>query len=65
MPENAAATPPPPILFDREKAKAMSMGALRRLATDLKTDLSSAQIAAANRQTLLNAIERATRKEKE
>ncbi len=43
----------------------MSMGALRRLATDLKTDLSSAQIAAANRQTLLNAIERATRKEKE
>ncbi len=65
MPENAAATSPPPSLFDREKAKAMSMGALRRLATDLKTDLSSAQIAAANRQTLLNAIERATRKEKE
>ncbi|SDF27080.1 BMC domain-containing protein [Desulfovibrio legallii] len=65
QPPSAAITPETPPAFDREKTKTMSMSALRRLATELETDLSSAQIAAANRQTLLNAIERATRKEKE
>lgn len=51
--------------YDPEKCKTMSMNKLRQLAKDMKVDLSREQIASSNRQTLMNAIDRAARKEKE
>ncbi|CAK7058330.1 MAG: hypothetical protein DESF_02492 [Desulfovibrio sp.] len=51
--------------YDPEKCKTMSMNKLRQLAADMKVDLSREQIASSNRQTLMNAIDRAARKEKE
>ena len=51
--------------YDPEKCKTMSMNKLRQLALTMKVDLSREQIASANRQTLMNAIDRAARKEKE
>lgn len=57
----AAASP----VFDREAYKNLSLNKLRQLAASMPVDLSREQLAAANRQTLINAMERATRKEKE
>lgn len=51
--------------FSREKCKTMSMNKLRQLAVEMKVDLSREQVASANRQTLIDAIDRAARKEKE
>ncbi len=51
--------------YDPERCKTMSMNKLRQLALTMKVDLSREQIASANRQTLMNAIDRAARKEKE
>ena len=51
--------------FSREKCKTMSMNKLRQLAVEMKVDLAREQVASANRQTLIDAIDRAARKEKE
>ena len=51
--------------YDPEKCKAMSMNKLRQLARTMKVELTREQIASSNRQTLMNAIDRAARKEKE
>ena len=51
--------------FSREKCKTMSMNKLRQLAVEMKVDLTREQVASANRQTLIDAIDRAARKEKE
>ena len=51
--------------YDPEKCKAMSMNKLRQLARAMKVELTREQIASSNRQTLMNAIDRAARKEKE
>lgn len=51
--------------YDPEKCKAMSMNKLRQLAKSMKVELTREQIASSNRQTLMNAIDRAARKEKE
>ena len=51
--------------YDPEKCKAMSMNKLRQLARTMQVALTREQIASSNRQTLMNAIDRAARKEKE
>ena len=51
--------------FSREKCKTMSMNKLRQLAVEMKVDLTREQVASADRQTLIDAIDRAARKEKE
>ena len=51
--------------FSREKCKTMSMNKLRQLAVEMRVDLTREQVASANRQTLIDAIDRAARKEKE
>lgn len=51
--------------FSRDKCKTMSMNKLRQLAVATKVDLTREQVASANRQTLIDAIDRAARKEKE
>ena len=51
--------------FSRDKCKTMSMNKLRQLAVETKVDLTREQVASANRQTLIDAIDRAARKEKE
>ena len=51
--------------FDPDKCKTMSMNKLRQLAASMQVSLTREQIASSNRQTLIDAIDRAARKEKE
>lgn len=51
--------------FDPDKCKTMSMNKLRQLASSMKVSLTREQIASAGRQTLMDAIDQAARKEKE
>lgn len=51
--------------FTLDKGKTMGINKLRQLAASMQVELTPEQISSSNRQTLIDAIDRAARKEKE